>query len=133
MGNKTLLVMIDDDTDEHEIFKMAIDDLADPLQCLFFNDCESAIAHFSQPAATPPGYVFLDLKLPRLDGEQCLRQLQQLRRFDDPLLVIYSSSIPDHWRDKLSDMGVDKIIHKTDSIPELTTHIQQMVTSNGMQ
>jgi len=32
MGNKTLLVMIDDDTDEHEIFNMAIKDLKGPIQ-----------------------------------------------------------------------------------------------------
>src|SRR5690349_1374861 len=127
MGNNTLLVMIDDDTDEHEIFKMAVDDLNDQIDCLYFTDCESAIAHFSQPNATAPSCVFIDLKLPRLMGDECLRQLQQLRQFDDPFLVVYSSSIPDDLREKLSRWGVDKVMQKTDSIPELTSEIQQVL------
>lgn len=121
--------MIDDDTDDHEIFKMAVDDLDEPLNCLFFEDCESALAHFSQHTATPPSYVFIDLKLPRLDGDQCLSQLQQLRQFDSPALVVYSSSIPEEWREKLSKIGVDKIIQKTDSIQELTSHIHDLVNT----
>lgn len=119
--------MIDDDTDDHEIFRMAVGDLDSSFDCLFFPDCESAITHFSDPDATPPGYVFVDLQLPRIDGDQCLEQLQQLSQFDNPLLVIYSSSIPDHWRGKLSKIGVDKIVQKTDSIPELTSQIREVV------
>jgi|GEM_PF-3211345 len=47
MENKPLIVMIDDDTDEHEIFNMAMEDLAEPIECLYFTDCESAIAYFT--------------------------------------------------------------------------------------
>lgn len=121
--------MIDDDSDDHEIFKMAVEDFDDTLDCLFFADCESAIAHFADPDATPPGYVFIDLKLPRVDGDECLKQLQQLSQFDDPLLVVYSSSISDDWREKLSKIGVDKIVQKTNSIPELTSQIREVVSA----
>lgn len=54
MKNKTFLVLIDDDIDEHEIFTMAIEDLAEPIDCLYFTDCESAISHFSHPGVRPP-------------------------------------------------------------------------------
>ena len=121
--------MIDDDTDDHEIFKMAVDELREPLHCLFFADCESAIAHFSKNTATPPGYVFIDLKLPRIDGDQCLQELMKLRQFDDPLLIIYSSSIPEEWRGKLAQMGVDEIIEKSESIPELADRIHELVSA----
>lgn len=76
--------MIDDDTDDYEIPKMALSNLDRPIDCLFFPDCESAIAHISGNAVIPPGYVFIDLKLPRLDGEQGLEQLEKLRSFDEP-------------------------------------------------
>lgn len=127
MGNRSLIIMIDDDADDHEIFKMAVEDFEGMLDCLFFPDCESAIAHFSDPDAIPPGYVFIDLKLPHIDGDQCLKQLQQLSQFDELTLVVYSSSIPDDWRDKLSRIGVDKIVEKTNSIPELTSQIRDVV------
>lgn len=119
--------MIDDDTDEHEIFNMAIKDLKETIDCLYFTDCESAVAHFSRAGAEAPSHVFIDLKLPRLEGEQCLAQLQQIRQFDDPFTVVYSSSIPDDLKEKLTRSGVDKIMEKTDSIPELAQQTQQVV------
>lgn len=68
-------MIIDYDTDEHEIVNMALEDLTEQIDCLYFKDFESAIAHFSRPGAMTPSHVFMDLKLPRLDGDQCLQQL----------------------------------------------------------
>ncbi|MCF0064428.1 response regulator [Dyadobacter chenwenxiniae] len=128
MGNKRLFVMIDDDIDDHEIFQMAIDELNEPLQCQFFADCESAITHFSENSASPPGYVFIDLRLPRIDGDQCLQELQKLKQFDHPLLVVYSSSIPEEFRNKLVQIGVDEFVEKTGSIQLLAGRIQRLLT-----
>lgn len=130
MAKQTLLVLIDDDTDDQEIFKMAVDDLGKPINCLFFADCESAIAHFSQQTAGPPSCVFIDMKLSRQDADQCLQQLQQLRQFDNPFLVVYSSSIPANLQERFERFGVDKVIQKTDSISELTTHIEEAISAS---
>jgi DNA-binding NtrC family response regulator len=126
MGNKRLFVMIDDDTDDHEIFQMALNDLNRPVKCLFFPDCESALAHFSSKSVTPPGYVFIDINLPRINGDECLLQLQKLREFDSPCIIIYSTSIPDEWKPRLKKIGVDKFIQKTGSIHALTDQIQHL-------
>ncbi|KAA0991965.1 response regulator [Dyadobacter aurulentus] len=130
MGNKRLFVMIDDDTDDHEIFKMAISDLNKSLDCLFFPDCESAISHFSNTSVTPPGYVFIDLSLPRINGDQCLQELQKLKEFDDPCIVIYSTSIPNEWYPKLEKIGVDRFMEKTFSVPTLTSQINHLIEAD---
>lgn len=127
MGNNRLLVLIDDDWDEHEIFKMAVDDLDAPLSCLFFTDCESAIAHFSQQTATPPGFVFMDFKLPKIDGDQCLAELKKLKQFDQPLVIILSSSLPSDWQKKLLDTGADQFIEKSWSVDQLSKRIRALV------
>lgn len=129
MGNKRLLVLIDDDSDEHEIFKMAIDDLDAPVSCLFFTDCESAIAHFSRQNATPPGYVFMDFKLPKMDGDQCLSELKKLKQFDQPLVIILSSSLPADWQRMLLETGADQFIEKTWSVDHLTKKIGELVNA----
>lgn len=127
MGNKSLFVLIDDDIDDYEIFNMALDDIDKPLQCLHFPDCESAVAHFSQQSVTPPGYVFIDINLPRISGEECLQQLQKLKAFDDPCIIIYSTSIPDQWKPRLKIIGVDKFVEKTGSLPLLVDQIQRLM------
>ena len=127
MGNKALFVLIDDDIDDYEIFKMAISDVDKPLQCIYFPDCESAVAHFSQPSVTPPGYVFVDINLPRTSGDECLQQLQSLKAFDDPCIIIYSSSIPEEWKPRLKTIGVNKFVEKQGSIPLLVDQIQHLM------
>ncbi|SKC20923.1 response regulator [Dyadobacter psychrophilus] len=127
MGNKALFVLIDDDTDDYEIFKMAISDVNKPLQSLYFPDCESALAHFSQQSVTAPGYVFVDINLPKTSGEECLQQLQRLKAFDDPCIVMYSSSIPEEYKPRLKKIGVNKFIEKTGSIPLLVDEIQHLM------
>jgi DNA-binding response OmpR family regulator len=77
-----------------------------------------------------PGYVFIDLKLPRIDGDKCLQELQKLRQFDDPQIIIYSSSIPKDWEGRLSEMGVNDFIQKTESVPMLVSKIQDLIHSN---
>lgn len=127
MGNKGLFVLIDDDMDDQEIFKMALEDINKPLKCIFFPDCESAVAHFSQHSVTPPGYVFIDINLPKVSGEECLQHLQKLSAFDDPCIVIYSTSIPNEWKPRLELIGVDKFVEKTSSLPLLVNQIQHLM------
>ncbi len=119
--------MIDDDTDDHEIFEMAVHELKEPVKCLFFPDCESALAHFSSKSVTPPGYVFIDINLPRIDGGECLQQLQKLKEFDHPCIIIYSTSIPDEWKPRLQQIGVDKFVQKSGSIQGLVDTIEHLI------
>jgi len=127
MGNKELFVMIDDDTDDHEIFEIALRDTNSDFKCIFFPDCESALAYFSSKAVTPPGYVFIDINLPRINGDECLQQLQKLREFDNPCIVIYSTSIPDQWKPRLEQIGVDRFIQKKGSVQALIDDIKHLV------
>ncbi|MCF2506826.1 response regulator [Dyadobacter sp. CY107] len=127
MGNKGLFVMIDGDIDDQEIFKMAIGDLNSPVECLFFQDCESAVAHFSHKSVTPPGYVFIDICLPRINGDECLLQLKQLQEFDHPYIIIYSTSIPDQWKPRLEQIGVNRFISKMGSVPALVDEIKHLI------
>ena len=126
MGDKKLFVMIDDDTDDHEIFSMALSELVKPLKCLFFKDCESAVAYFSQQSASAPGYVFIDLNLPRIPGDECLVHLQKLQEFDSPRIIVYSGPVPEEWRERFKQIGVDQFIEKTGSISELVGELKQL-------
>jgi len=119
MGNIKLLVMIDDDSDDHEIFDIAISEIDELFEILHFDDCEQAIKHFSTPGADQPGFVFVDINLPRIGGPECISKLQGLRRFDNPRIIIYSSSIPEQWKENLTHNGVDAFLQKTGSLSDL--------------
>jgi len=127
MKDKNLLIMIDDDTDDHEIFNMALGEIEKPLKCLFFPDCEHAIAHFHDPNVDTPGLVFVDLNLPRIDGKECLLDLQKISKFDHPRMVIYSGSVPSHFKQDLEEIGVDKFLEKSGLISVLVEQIKELL------
>ena len=129
MKEKHLLVMIDDDTEDHEIFKIAVSEIEMPLKLLFFSSCEEALAHFQQPGAVAPGFVFIDLNLPRISGEECLQRLHELSEFDHPRIIVYSSSIPTDWHGKLEAIGVDQFLEKSGSIQALTDELKKLLES----
>jgi len=130
MKDRDLLVVIDDDTDDHEIFNIAISEIKRPLKCLFFPDCEQAMAHFRELDAETPSLVFIDLNLPRVNGRECLQNLQTISTFDHPQVIIYSGSVPDHLKQGLEDLGVDSFMEKSGSISTLVGQITDLL-NNG--
>lgn len=127
MKDNSLIVMIDDDQDDHEIFKMALYDVAGTYDCLFFFNCESAIAHFAKTGVEAPSFVFVDLSLPRIGGQECLVELQKLHEFDHPCIIVYSTLIPDEWHEKLKAVGVDRFMEKSGSMQVLVEQLQQVL------
>ncbi|QRR00198.1 response regulator [Dyadobacter sandarakinus] len=122
--------MIDDDLDDQEILSIALLELDPDLSCNFFPDCESAVAYFDQASAITPSYVFLDLNLPRVDSDQCLKHLARLKEFDNPTIIIYSSFLPDHVHMKYEQMGVNTFIKKTGSIQALVDEIKPLLVNS---
>jgi len=130
MKDRELLVMIDDDTDDHEIFNIAVSEIRRPLRCLFFPDCEQAVAHFRVPDVDTPGLVFIDLNLPRINGRECLQNLQSISTFDHPHVIVYSGSVPGHLRQGLVDVGVGTFMEKSGSISILVEQITDLLDND---
>jgi CheY-like chemotaxis protein len=130
MGDKNLLVMIDDDSDDHEIFLMALEEIARSYEVLQFFDCEQALQHFTTPGSQQPGFVFVDINLPRIGGPECISRLQQLGRFNKPRVIIYSSSIPQQWKGKLEQGGFDGFLKKTGSLSDLKEKLAAILSAS---
>lgn len=119
--------MIDDDTDDHEFFKMALNEVDSSINCLLFPDCNGALEHFSHNNMNAPRLVFIDINLPSVSGPECLVELQQYSSFDHPCIVIHSDSIPDEWHQSLRGIGVDKFVEKSASVPILIEKLKELL------
>jgi len=127
MKDNNLIVMIDDDEDDHEFFEIALSEINKPVKCLYFPDFKHAIEHFSKDDANAPRLVFIDINLPSVSGPECLIELQKLSEFDHPCIVIHSATIPVEWQPGLKAIGVDKFVEKSSSIPLLAEKLQQLL------
>jgi CheY-like chemotaxis protein len=89
------ILLIDDDEDDQLIFKTVLSSITDTIQCVALNDGELAIQRM-QAKTLVPDLIFLDLNLPKMDGQQFLAALKgedQLKEI--PVIVLTTSSNPD--------------------------------------
>ncbi|OKY74104.1 MAG: hypothetical protein BM485_14920 [Desulfobulbaceae bacterium DB1] len=82
-GNKTVL-LVDDEKDVRDIASWMLERMG--FTVITANDGEEALSVFKENP--DPAFVLLDLSMPRMNGEQCFREL---RRLDPSVRVIITS------------------------------------------
>lgn len=118
MAHKYTCLLIDDDTDDQEIFVYALKQLDKDIECLVFDDGKQAISSLKQ-AALLPDYIFLDLNMPGMDGKQCLKEIKKIDRLEQIPVIIYSTSSNQRDKDETKDLGAGDYIEKQPSLPLL--------------
>ena len=74
-----IIVLIDDDLEEIEFMKMALERAYNGSTCVSFNECEDALAELAA-ALDVPDYIFIDVNMVKMTGEECLVALRQIER-----------------------------------------------------
>jgi len=92
MAEKITCLLIDDDLDDQEIFKLALQDINDSVQCLTANDGAAGLQLLSTAENHTPHYIFLDLNMPRMGGKDCLTAIRNLPHLSHIPVIIYSTS-----------------------------------------
>lgn len=85
-------LLIDDDKDDQEIFKLALQDINENIVCITADNAMEGLQMLQADESLVPGYIFLDLNMPRMSGKDCLAALRSMPRLADVPVVIYSTS-----------------------------------------
>jgi CheY-like chemotaxis protein len=119
MADRTCL-LIDDDEDDREIFQIAIEEAHANLKCVTAKTGIEAIKILSEKPDKPftPDYIFLDINMPLMNGEECLVELRKLARLSTVPIFIYTTS---EVKDKESFLkkGANEIMTKPVKVSEL--------------
>ena len=86
-----LVLLVDDDLDEYEIFREAVQRVNTNITCLHACNGSEALVTL-QEMASLPNYVFLDSNMPVMDGRRCLRLIKCHERLKHIPVYIYSTS-----------------------------------------
>lgn len=85
-------LLIDDDKDDQEIFKLALQDINEHIVCHTVDNGIEGLQLLRSDESFVPGYIFLDLNMPRMNGKDCLTALRSIPRLAEVPVVIYSTS-----------------------------------------
>lgn len=107
------VILIDDDPEDVDIMKEAIEAVDSSLLCLSFLYPEEALrVLLSRELDVLPDYVFIDINMPGITGDKCLKALRKEKEFDDIVITLYSTSMPDPVAEALKVAGADFVFEK---------------------
>lgn len=124
MKEKITCFLIDDDTDDQEIFMMALEAFHNEIECITANDGINALEQLQDEHFTPD-YIFLDLNMPMMDGKQCLKEIKKIDRLNEVPVIIYSTSDDPREMQILRDLGASDYLVKQASMSTLRNMLAQ--------
>ena len=89
--NKKIL-LIDDDADDRKYFQEALAEIDATIEFVQAKDGQQALEILRDPNISLPNYIFLDLRMPRISGKQCLEQIKSDERLKSIPIIIYTTS-----------------------------------------
>lgn len=118
MMRKFYCLLIDDDDDDIEIFGMAIASISKDI---FFKGISEPIIALELLTEKKilPHWIFIDHNMPRMNGEQCLREIIKLSHLIAVPKYMYSTSTDGELSIRLVATGATGFITKPRSLNEL--------------
>ena len=127
MQHNPTVFLIDDDSDDQEIFGLAIEKANVSADCVYANDGIQALEKLNGDVTFLPDYIFIDMNMPRMNGQQCLSEIKKIERLKDVPVFMYSTSADPESIAENIQLGAQDFIVKPSSIAELTQILKKII------
>ena len=125
-----ILLIIDDDPDDRELFCDALKEVDGSAICHTCKNGLEALEMLRSERMPAPDYIFLDLNMPIISGKQCLRELKKIKRLEHSHIVIYTTSkLTDDFSETLN-MGAMHFLTKPTKFADLCGAISNVLSDN---
>ncbi len=130
-SDNLFLVLADDDEDDRDLFKDAINELPIPVEIKSLAGGESLMDYLLQPGEPLPDVVFLDLNMPRKNGFECLAEIQASEKLKKIPVIIFSTSFDETVVRQLYDAGAQYYMQKPSGFNQLKQNLASALKLTG--
>ena len=123
------LLLADDDMDDCDFFKEALEELSISTTLLTVNDGVELMDYLSANSDNFPYALFLDLNMHRKGGVECLSEIEMISKLKNLPVIIFSTSLDTQVVDLLYNSGAYYYIRKPGEFGKLKKVILEAVTS----
>ena len=125
--NPISIFTADDDQDDREIFMDALAELPIATKVKQFENGVDLMAELY--SGNPlPSTIFLDLRMPLMDGFECLADIRNIPEYSKIKVIIYSTSYNQNEVDQLKEAGANQYIKKPNSFNQLKTLLYKSIS-----
>ena len=129
MSKSKIILIIDDDEDDIELFCDAAKNVDHDVECISVSNGEDALRKLDTGEVPRPQYIFLDLNLPGLHGKQCLKRLKNHSNLRDIPVIIYTTSKLKEDIEETRILGASHFLTKPNRVNDLRIAIARILNS----
>jgi CheY-like chemotaxis protein len=116
---KLNILLADDDTDDCNFFKEALEDLKLPVHLTTVRDGEQLMELLTKDSKELPDVLFLDINMPRKNGHECLAEIKHNKKLKGLSVVMFSTSNSPDKIQMTFKSGAHIYIHKPGDFSQL--------------
>jgi CheY-like chemotaxis protein len=122
-------LLIDDDTDDRELFTEALAAVNPAVDCDLAMDGEEAFLQLASRRIKEPDVIFLDINLPVMNGWQFLQKLKTYDGLKHIPVIMYSTSSEQSDRETANSLGASCFLTKPHTYGHLKRLLQQIAVA----
>lgn len=122
------ILLVDDDTDDAEIFSTAVKAVDDTIKTVVENNALDALKKLKE-AKKFPHIIFLDYYMPYLDGSEFLELLRSIKGLRDIPVVFYSGHSDDALNELAAKHKTAGFLKKQGNLTDLIKSLQEILNS----
>jgi response regulator RpfG family c-di-GMP phosphodiesterase len=119
-------LLIDDDIDDHEIFKIALAQVNQSINCISINESKEAIEKLSTDTSFTPDIIFVDINMPVLNGIECLAEIKKIDHLKNVPVIFYSTFADPEKLGEMKELGAAEYFEKPSDIDLLTAKLSSV-------
>jgi len=123
------ILLADDDEADRILFKEAFAELKIKTKVSTVNDGEQLMDYLAKKEGPVPHVIFLDLNMPRKNGQECLKEIRSNREFKEISVIIYSTSASENDITETFLNGANVYIKKPGNYNELKQVLAKAVSA----
>lgn len=123
------ILLIDDDEEDQEIFRDALQEVDPRLLFAAASDGEQAIELLTQDLVLKPDLIFVDMNMPKLDGKQVLQALKRTIPLQDVPVIMYSTFFGSRDVQEIHQLGAAHYMVKATRFQDLCASLRTILSS----
>lgn len=123
------ILLVDDDKEDQEIFRDAIQEIAPSVHCFCANNGDEALALLGNDITAHPDLLFIDLNMPRLNGKQVLQEIKKQAHLDGIPVIMYSTFFGENDIAEITSAGAVHHMIKPTKFAELCESLKKILAT----
>jgi CheY-like chemotaxis protein len=119
MEKKVTILFADDDADDRQLFFEAVKEIDETITFIGAADGQEALLRLKNETLPLPDYIFLDLRMPGTNGQECLEEIKRDSRLAHIPVIVYTTSREVTESIKLKELGAVHFMSKPTSADEI--------------